>query len=124
MGGIDPAASEWPCRIDSASIHNPSVSKTAPNRRHAATTLLDVALAAGVSRTTASAALGGTGRISDATRERVRSVAGAPDAVFSAVFDSSTWYRGLYLWKLVSDIESIAWLTLARSVEPARSTAS
>ena len=22
-----------------------------------------------------------------------------PDAIFSAVFDSSTWYRGLYLWK-------------------------
>ena len=38
-------------------------------------TLLDVARAAGVSRTTASAALGGTGRIAARTRERVESVA-------------------------------------------------
>ena len=36
-----------------------------------AVTLIDVARVAGVSRTTASAALGGTGRISEATRERV-----------------------------------------------------
>jgi DNA-binding LacI/PurR family transcriptional regulator len=41
-----------------------------------ATTLHDVARAARVSRTTASAALGGTGRISAATRERVRAAAG------------------------------------------------
>jgi DNA-binding LacI/PurR family transcriptional regulator len=39
-------------------------------------TLIDVARAAGVSRTTASAALGGAGRISDATRDRVRATAG------------------------------------------------
>ncbi|WP_308208014.1 LacI family DNA-binding transcriptional regulator [Actinomadura madurae] len=38
-------------------------------------TLLDVARAAGVSRTTASAALGGSGRISDDTREKVVMVA-------------------------------------------------
>jgi DNA-binding LacI/PurR family transcriptional regulator len=38
-------------------------------------TLLDVAKVAGVSRTTASAALGGTGRVSEATRERVLAVA-------------------------------------------------
>lgn len=37
--------------------------------------LMDVARAAGVSRTTASAALGGSGRISAATRERVQAVA-------------------------------------------------
>jgi DNA-binding LacI/PurR family transcriptional regulator len=38
-------------------------------------TLVDIARAAGVSRTTASAALGGNGRISAATREHVRLVA-------------------------------------------------
>ena len=38
-------------------------------------TLLDIARAAGVSRTTASAALGGNGRISTATRDHVRLVA-------------------------------------------------
>src|SRR3954469_5083956 len=38
-------------------------------------TILDIARAAGVSRTTASAALGGAGRVSEATRERVRAVA-------------------------------------------------
>jgi DNA-binding LacI/PurR family transcriptional regulator len=43
--------------------------------RPATTTIRDIARAAGVSRTTASAALGGTGRISDSTRERVRAVA-------------------------------------------------
>lgn len=79
-GGV----SESACRNDSATIVNPQVSKTAPNRRHPATTLLDVALAAGVSKTTASAALGGTGRISNATRERVRSVAGALGYVANA----------------------------------------
>lgn len=41
----------------------------------ATVTLIDVARAAQVSRTTASAALGGSGRISDETRERVRAVA-------------------------------------------------
>lgn len=40
-----------------------------------AVTLLDVARAAGVSRTTASAALGGSGRLSPETRERVAAVA-------------------------------------------------
>lgn len=40
-----------------------------------APTILDIARAAGVSRTTASAALSGGGRISDATREHVRAVA-------------------------------------------------
>jgi DNA-binding LacI/PurR family transcriptional regulator len=43
--------------------------------RNQTVTLLDVARAAGVSRTTASAALGGSGRISEGTRERVRSTA-------------------------------------------------
>jgi DNA-binding LacI/PurR family transcriptional regulator len=38
-------------------------------------TIVDIARAAGVSRTTASAALGGSGRVSEATRERVRAVA-------------------------------------------------
>ncbi len=38
-------------------------------------TILDIAAAAGVSRTTASAALTGGGRVSEATRERVRAVA-------------------------------------------------
>src|SRR6266852_4517532 len=38
-------------------------------------TLLDIARAAGVSRTTASAALGGNGRVSSATRDHVRAVA-------------------------------------------------
>lgn len=38
-------------------------------------TIVDIANAAGVSRTTASAALGGAGRISEATREHVRAVA-------------------------------------------------
>lgn len=42
-----------------------------------AATLVDVARAAGVSRTTASAALGANGRVSAATRERVRSAASA-----------------------------------------------
>jgi ABC-type branched-subunit amino acid transport system substrate-binding protein len=32
-------------------------------------------------------------------QEVARFTAKYPDAVFSAVFDSSTWYRGLYLWK-------------------------
>lgn len=40
-------------------------------------TLLDVARAAGVSRTTASAALGGTGRIASRTRARVEAIAEA-----------------------------------------------
>src|SRR5262245_56937169 len=40
-------------------------------------TLLDVARAAGVSRTTASAALGGSGRISARTRTHVQQVAAA-----------------------------------------------
>jgi DNA-binding LacI/PurR family transcriptional regulator len=40
-----------------------------------AITILDIAHAAGVSRTTASAALGGSGRISAATREHVQAVA-------------------------------------------------
>jgi DNA-binding LacI/PurR family transcriptional regulator len=40
-----------------------------------AATIIDIARAAGVSRTTASAALGGAGRISDATREHVRVIA-------------------------------------------------
>jgi DNA-binding LacI/PurR family transcriptional regulator len=40
-----------------------------------APTILDIARAAGVSRTTASAALGGSGRISDSTREHIRAVA-------------------------------------------------
>src|SRR5690349_5727425 len=44
-----------------------------PRRR--AATIVDIARAAGVSRTTASAALGGAGRVSEATREHVRSVA-------------------------------------------------
>src|ERR687890_2001128 len=38
-------------------------------------TIVDIAQAAGVSQTTASAALGGGGRISEATREHVRAVA-------------------------------------------------
>lgn len=38
-------------------------------------TIVDIAKAAGVSRTTASAALGGAGRISESTREHVRAVA-------------------------------------------------
>src|SRR4051812_37969355 len=40
-----------------------------------AATIVDIARAAGVSRTTASAALGGAGRVSEATREHVRAVA-------------------------------------------------
>src|SRR6476661_126954 len=44
-----------------------------PPRR--AATIVDIAAAAGVSRTTASAALGGAGRISETTREHVRAVA-------------------------------------------------
>jgi DNA-binding LacI/PurR family transcriptional regulator len=40
-------------------------------------TIVDIARAAGVSRTTASAALGGAGRVSDATRTHVREVATA-----------------------------------------------
>jgi len=40
-----------------------------------APTILDIAHAAGVSRTTASAALSGSGRISEATREHIRAVA-------------------------------------------------
>jgi DNA-binding LacI/PurR family transcriptional regulator len=40
-----------------------------------AATIVDIARAAGVSRTTASAALGGAGRISGSTREHVRAVA-------------------------------------------------
>jgi DNA-binding LacI/PurR family transcriptional regulator len=39
---------------------------------HRAATIVDIARAAGVSRTTASAALGGAGRISESTREHVR----------------------------------------------------
>src|SRR5579863_6128435 len=49
----------------------------ATNRMHSrsAPTLVDIARAAGVSRTTASAALGGNGRISPATRDHVQLVA-------------------------------------------------
>jgi DNA-binding LacI/PurR family transcriptional regulator len=44
-------------------------------RTRRAVTIVDIARAAGVSRTTASAALGGAGRVSGDTRERVRAVA-------------------------------------------------
>ncbi|MEU6486117.1 LacI family DNA-binding transcriptional regulator [Streptomyces sp. NPDC046887] len=64
-------------------------------------TLIDVARAAGVSKSTASNALGGSGRVSEATRRHVRDVARElgyrPNTAARSLRRSSTGAIGLYL---------------------------
>ncbi|MDI2128418.1 LacI family DNA-binding transcriptional regulator [Yinghuangia seranimata] len=64
-------------------------------------TLLDVARAAGVSRSTASDALQGSGRVAEATRNRVRATADAlgyrPNSAARRLRRASTGAMGLYL---------------------------
>ncbi|MFD8781583.1 LacI family DNA-binding transcriptional regulator [Kitasatospora sp. NPDC059599] len=64
-------------------------------------TLLDVARAAGVSKSTASDALQGSGRVADATRERIRAVARdlgyRPNTAARSLRRSSTGAIGLHL---------------------------
>ncbi|MFJ6775593.1 LacI family DNA-binding transcriptional regulator [Kitasatospora sp. NPDC091257] len=64
-------------------------------------TLIDVARAAGVSKSTASNALGGSGRVAEATRERIREVARElgyrPNSAARSLRRSSTGAIGLHL---------------------------
>ncbi|GAA2689837.1 LacI family DNA-binding transcriptional regulator [Streptomyces lunalinharesii] len=64
-------------------------------------TLIDVARAAGVSKSTASNALGGSGRVSESTRERIQDVARElgyrPNTAARSLRRSSTGAIGLYL---------------------------
>lgn len=64
-------------------------------------TLIDVARAAGVSKSTASNALGGSGRVSEATRERIRGVARElgyrPNTAARSLRRASTGAIGLHL---------------------------
>ncbi|MFJ9855159.1 LacI family DNA-binding transcriptional regulator [Streptomyces sp. NPDC101150] len=64
-------------------------------------TLIDVARAAGVSKSTASNALGGSGRVSETTRERIQDVARElgyrPNTAARSLRRSSTGAIGLYL---------------------------
>lgn len=87
-------------------------------------TLLDVARAAGVSRSTASDALQGSGRVAEATRARVRATADAlgyrPNSAARRLRRAGTGAIGLYLPRTASRLDyymNLAFGAVARAQE-------